>query len=169
MKRILCFLICILLCVSFTACSYYDANIRSPISFYYRTQAIEYNEADGVIRPEIRESFGHEEDYIYLVTQYLNGPVSSECISPFPAGTTLEELDFLKDKVLITLSSHISLLSGPELSVACTCLSKTVLEMTGKEEVRIRSKGSLIDGKEYISIALDDIVLFDDQLITPQR
>ena len=113
------------------------------------------------MKAEPRESFGHEEDYTYLVEQYLGGPISSECISPFPAGTSLEQLDFLKDKVLITLSSHISLLSGSELTIACTCLAKTLLEMTDMKEIRISSKDDLLDGKEYIVIAADDIVLTD--------
>ena len=141
--------------------------MRVPINDYYRAKEIQYNSPNGVIRTEIRESFGHEEDYAYLVQQYLGGPISLDCISPFPAGTTLEHIDFLKDKVLITLSSHISLLSGAELTVACTCLAQTLLEMTGMKEVRISSKDDLLDGKEYISIAADDVAFTDDHLNHP--
>lgn len=167
MKKFLCIALVIILSASFFACNKTDANIRNPVLYYYRTRDLQYGVENGVITAEVRERFGHEEDYTYLVEQYLNGPMSSECISPFPAGTSLEQIDFLKDKVLITLSSHISLLSGSELTIACTCLAKTLLEMTGMKEVRISSKNDLIDGQEYISIATEDIVLLDSDPINP--
>ena len=155
------FLIAVLL-ITFvcTGCDRHD-KIREPIYFYYRTDNIEYGTDSGVITIEIRDGSGHMDDYVYLTNMYLGGPVTKGCYSPFPAGTTLIRLDLLKDTALVILSSHISLLSGAELSIACTCLARTLLEMTDMKAVQIVADGDLLDGKESITIRIDDFVTND--------
>ena len=162
MKRLLCIVLAILLLLSLAACSQGNSEPRVPVTFYYRTLEYGLEKGEKVISSEEREAFGHLEDYAYLVDMYLQGPTTENCISPFPAGTTLEQLDFMADTVLIQLSSHISLISGAELTVACVCLGKTVSQMTGMKSVRISAKGDLLDGKEYITISKEDFRLIDD-------
>lgn len=168
MKRIMVLFLIAILVIPLFACTGQSKDLRSPVAFYYRTRDVSFDTDAGIISCEYRDGFGHEEDYVYLVEQYLNGPVSENCISPFPAGTTLVQLDFITNKVLIVLSSHISLLSGPELTIACTCLAKTVLEMTGMKEVKISSDGDLLNGNESITISMDDISFTDDYTVIPQ-
>jgi hypothetical protein len=118
MKRLLCIALVLLTLFSLTACSQDHADPRVPVTFYYRTREYGLEKGQQVISAEEREAFGHREDYVYLVDMYLQGPTTQNCISPFPAGTTLEQLDLMTDKVLIQLSSHISLISGAELTIA---------------------------------------------------
>ena len=68
----------------------------------------------------------------------------------------------MNDTVLIELSSHISLISGTELTIACVCLAKTVFQMTGMKAVRISAKGDLLDGQPFITISEKDFLLLDD-------
>ncbi|MBR4864183.1 MAG: GerMN domain-containing protein [Oscillospiraceae bacterium] len=162
MKRPFCFLLVLLMLFSLAACSQGHADPRDPVTFYYRAREYGLEKGEKVISSEPREAFGHREDYVYLVDMYLQGPTTQNCISPFPAGTTLEQLDFMSDTALIQLSSHISLISGVDLTIACVCLGKTVCQMTGMKSARISAKGDLLDGQEYITITEADFRLLDD-------
>ena len=167
MKRIICLILCLLLCYPFMGCTAKEEALHSPVNFYYRTKTVKYNSDQGVIAPEVRESYGHEEDIAYLMEQYLNGPTGGKCISPFPAGTQVVQVDVMKNKVVIVLTSHISLLSGSELYIACTCLARTLLELTDVKEVQIISKDDLLDGKDSITIGADSFMLSDNFTINP--
>lgn len=168
MKRFLCVLLAVLIAISMCACGEPSQVHKAPVNFYYRSRQIELDSGSSIFSAEKRESFGHQEDYVYLIEEYLRGPTTEKCISPFPAGTTLEQLDLVKDKVLIELSSHISLISGSELSIACVCLARTLSEMTGMKSVRISAKDDLIDGKDFITITEDDYLFTsNDPYILP--
>ena len=166
MKKLLCVLMTLILLMTLGACGAKKDALIHPVNFYYRSTADSYGGREDVITFEQRESFGHEEDYIYLINYYLQGPTTEKQISPFPAGTTLVSLDLVKDKVIVVLSSHISLISGAELSIACTCLARTLHEITGMKGVQISSQGDLLDGKESITINIDDYVLVDSHIPT---
>ena len=169
MKKALCLLLALVLLISFFGCGQSTADPRTPVTFYYRTREFGVQKGEKVISGEAREAFGHREDYDYLIEMYLRGPITENCISPFPAGTTLEQLDLLTDTVLVELSSHISLISGAELTIACICLSKTICQMTGMKTVRISAKNDLLDGQEYLTITEDDFLLLDDWVYTPDK
>lgn len=159
MRRCIAIALCFVLFL--TACGNGQQEYKSPVNFYYRSRNIEFDDPQGVITFEKREAYGHTEDYEYLVEVYLRGPTTHPCISPFPAGTTLDQLDYVKDKVLIVLSSHFALLSGADLTVACVCLGKTLSELTGMKAVQISVRGELLDGKEFIVIK-DGTYLLED-------
>ena len=162
MKKIFCFILVLVLLIPLAACSQAHVDPRVPVTFYYRAREYGLEKGETVVISEAREAFGHREDYQYLVEMYLQGPTTQNCISPFPAGTTLEQLDLMTDKTLIQLSSHISLISGVDLTLACICLAKTVCQMTGTKSVRISAKGDLLDGQEYITITEEDFRLLDN-------
>ncbi len=169
MKRILCILLTLILFFSLGACSQNHREPLVPIPFYYRTREYTIDKGEKIISSEQRESYGHREDYPYLMEMYLQGPVTQTCISPFPAGTSLEQLDLMADKVHIQLSYHISLISGTDLIIACICLAKTASQMTGMTTVRISAKGGLLDGKDFITITEDDFRLLDDFDYSPGK
>lgn len=123
-----------------------------PISYYYRTAKNEYGIQSDVITAEIRDANKHDDDYQYLIEQYLMGPQTSDCVSPFPAGTTLQDLDVSVSAVQIVLSPHMTTIVGSELMVACTCLAKTVFELTGRSEIQISVENRLINNQESITL-----------------
>ena len=165
MKRTLCFLFLVIILFTLFGCN--DDEIREPITFYYRTKDIQFGTSSDVIAHEIRDQFGHKDDFTYLINEYLQGPKTDACISPFPAGTMLIRLELVKDKAIITLSSHISLLTGPELSIAATCIAKTVHEMTNMKYVQIASEGDLLDGEPYILIECNAYLTSDEFIPSP--
>lgn len=166
MKKPFCLLIALVMLLSLCSCRKHDDPPSDPIRYYYRTRDIQYGTDEDVFAYEIRDRFGHEEDYEYLVKDYLKGPQTEKCISPFPAGTNLVQLDLVKDKVIVVLSSHISLIKGAELTVACSCLARTLHELTGMKVVQISSDGDLMDGKPYVIIKKDDFATKDDHSVT---
>ena len=155
----LLFLIALLFC---TGCGKDENNYAAPVNFYYIHNEIPFGAESSVIVATKRESKGYENDYVYLVEQYLNGPTTYDCISPFPAGTMLEEMNWDQNRVQIVLSPHIATLSGPDLTVACACLTKTVTELTGISTVQIRTSNGLLNGSEVLSLTSDSFLYWDE-------
>lgn len=161
MKRIVCIVLLLTTVLIARSCTKQNLALKEPVNFYYKARHIQYDDAENVITSEQWDSFGHTEDYKYLMEQYLDGPRSAKCISPFPTGTSVEQLNLLKNKVVIVVSSHLSHLSGYELTIACTCLAKTAAEITGVEKVQILSQDSLLNGQESITLDTKDLVFKD--------
>ena len=149
------------LSVLLAACGDQSTNYESPVTFYYIQNELEFGTESGVIIATTRESKGHTDDYDYLITQYLNGPTSYDCISPFPAGTTLEELHWDSNRVQVVLSPQITTLNGVDLMVACACLTRTVSEMTGINTIQIRSSSGLLNGESLLTLTPDSFNYWD--------
>lgn len=162
MKRIIGLYLIVTLIFTLCSCESGQKPVQVPATFYYRMTNIEYGTRSGVITSEIREIKGHIEDYQYILEQYLNGPKISGCISPFPAGTTLETFSLDDEKVDIMLSPHLAILTGSDLMVACACLSQTVIELTGVESVRISAENNLLNGRESITLTADSFAYWDE-------
>lgn len=161
MKKIICLLLALVAVFTLFGCKNKTSEIKQPVKYYYRTVPTQYGSDASIITAEVRESFGYTNDYQYLIGQYLNGPKTYDCISPFPAGTTTEEFTMSGNKVEIMLSTHMSILSGSELMLACACLTKTVCEMTGVTTVQISSDGGMLNNEESITLTADSFTYLD--------
>lgn len=160
------FLVCIsamlIICILF-ACGSNHENFEKPVNFYYRTAAVTYNNEQAVIAAEVRDGAALDQDLNNILMQYLTGPVSDEFISPFPAGVTVESLQIDAQHVRIILSKPFDTLSGIQLTLACTCLSNTVMELADCQSVEISVADALLDGKESIIIDRQAILLMDQK------
>lgn len=161
MKRYLCIFLWLMPIFMLCSCTVANKQIRSPVTYYYRTAEANCGPNVCVISTEIREAKGYTDDYQYLISQYLNGPRSSDCISPFPAGITLEEFNLDSNKVQIKLSPHLALLSGSELMLACACLTNTITQMTGVDSVQISAENGLLNNQEYLTLTANSFTYFD--------
>lgn len=159
MKRMISVFLILSCLLSLSACKPDAENIRNPVNYYYQTADTDYTSVNGMIATEVREASGHIEEYAYLIEQYLNGPRNTECISPFPAGIALEEFELETNKAVLTLSPHITTLSGAELMFACVCLTKTVSEMTGVRSVQIATVDGTINGNSTITLTPNSFVI----------
>ncbi len=161
MKRIMYLLLILVVVFTLSCCGNKPAEPIKPVNFYYRTVTTTYGADATIITAEARESQGYEDNYQYLIEQYLNGPRTYDCISPFPAGTTMEEFSISSSKVQIMLSTHMSLLSGAELMLACACLTRTVCELTGINTVQISSDGGMLNNEESITLTNNSFTYLD--------
>lgn len=157
--RIIALLIMISLCLS--ACGNKVTTYHNTVTYYYRTVDVQYGEMDGVVVAESRETDIAPDDYEQLVSAYLNGPRESNHISPYPAGIYLVRLIMGADRVYITLSSHMGMLSGSDLMIACACLTKTVLGITGVHSMEISSEKTLLNDQSYLVFTESDFAYMD--------
>lgn len=161
MKKYICYLLVFACMLCLCACNDSTKEIKQPVNYYYCSVPMEYGSDVSIITAEVREAFGYSNDYHSLIEQYLNGPKTYDCISPFPAGTTLEDFLLSGNKAQIMLSTHMSVLSGSELMLACACLTKTVCELTGARSVQISSDGGMLNGEESITLTADSFTYVD--------
>lgn len=160
MKRIICSLLLIICIFTLCACSQKET-IRKPVEFYYCAETITYNSTTGVITPETRESDGMENDPEALIALYLKGPTHEGYYSPFPKNITVLNINFDPTVTTIMLSKDFSTLSGYRLTLACACLAKTVIGLTGCESVSIGAQDALLDGNTYIQMSEETLTLID--------
>lgn len=156
------FLLSITLVLS--GCGKGDASSKNILHCYYMHNELKFGDESGVIVSANREIDGNTDDYFLSISQYLNGPTSYDCISPFPAGTVLEDLSWDQNRVQIVLSPHITTLSGVDLMVACACLTKTVAELTGIDTVQIRSSSGLLNGEQVLTLTSANFMFWDQAM-----
>ena len=138
MKRLLCILLSLLLLASqLSACS---QKMKEPVTFYYLQTAYQEN-MDSPVVGEEREGAGHRDDLKYLLSFYLMGPISKGLSSPLPRGTLLFAVSQEGGRLTIEISNTAALLTDPEFSLACACLSLTCMGLTDAEAVTITSGG----------------------------
>lgn len=123
---------------------------KSPMKFYYKTVDARYGEGQGATGYELREVYGHESDYVWILTEYLQGPVSQELVAPFQRSVSVVSAERVGTQLQLCMSEELANLSGVDLTLACACITWTCLECSGVESVSIRAVGRQLDGKEEI-------------------
>lgn len=166
MKKAICIIFVALLLCSLSACE--SKKIENPVNFYYLRTKYTYGTEDSVISAEIRE-YSEDDNTAGLITQYLKGPQDPLLSSEFPFGTKLVTLEQQAHAISITLTDHITRLSGASLSLACVCLAKTVMEYTGTKTVFISAETKFLSNQSYITVTEDDILLVDDTALATQQ
>ncbi len=160
MKKTICILLSITFLFLLCSCNKSKEN-EHPVKFYYRNAETQYNSEDGIISSEYQDAGSNKNNLPKLISQYLEGPADDDLISPFPNGLKLVEWDINKNVVTVTLSEHLASQSGVELMLSCTCITRTVLEITGVPVIQIRSKDNLLNGKEALTFSLESISYMD--------
>lgn len=140
-------------------------SIREPVPFYYMQKAVTYGTDNGLIGFEQRESRNKAPEE--LISSYLNGPVSSQLVNPFPKGTKLLSMTVESSTVTLVLSDKYATLTGISLTAANACLSKTVFALTEAQTISIECKSKLLDGQESILINRDSFLLLDQPSDAP--
>lgn len=154
MRRILSFLLIVILLFSLSACNPGNSN---PVQFYYCRDSEDYRffEENGVIQWENRDIVGHDHDLRYVLGLYLAGPLEEGLKSPFPKTVRLLSFSESDTTLTIELSDLQRNLTDPEFSLACACLTLTFLNYTQCSDIIITS------GERSITMNKDSILLFD--------
>ena len=162
MKRFLSVLLCLSMMLPLFGCAREEAEIQKPVTFYYRKANVSFNDAESVIAREQRESYGHEGDIPYLMGMYLKGPSSADFHKTFPADTFIVSIHYMDNLAKIVFSFHFAELSGIDLTVACACVTMTMMELTDVESVQISAAGALLDDYQSITMNKDSLLLLDN-------
>ena len=157
--------ISIILIISLLLCLYGCAKDASPaeipVNFYYLAKDISYNGKSEILLPEEREGVGYEADIEGLLNQYLKGPVSDTLRSPFPAHVRVTRYATTANMAILELSTEFAQLTGIDLTVACSCLNRTLFDLTQLERVMISVTDAQLDGQASITFDLNDIYFVD--------
>lgn len=162
MRKLICYITAGVLIILSTGCNKAPDLNSNTVVFYYIYNEIEYGTSSGVITPTIVETQEDTGDYEKLLKRYFRGSTNYDCISPFPAGITLEELQIYHDKAQILLSPHLATISGSQLTIALACLTRTVIEMSNVKTVEIRIQNNQINGADSLTLSLNNFTYFDD-------
>ena len=162
MKQNIALLLCLLVCFGLCACGVSSSRSSNSVKFYYRVEDIKYNSDARVIESETFEAGSRRSDLEYLIKKYLSGPNNSAFLSPFPSGVKLSHIAIQDNTVNIILSNELSSLAGYDLTVACACLTLTVLDITQAASVRISAESALLNNAEYIDMDASCIHLLDN-------
>lgn len=162
MKRFAAIMTLCLLCF-ITGCQRGNAP-DVPVKFYYPNATISYGTEEGLLSYELREGLNKSAEN--SISEYLNGPKDNSFLNPFPKNTVLTKYELRDNTVFVTLSDSYATLTGLDLSIANTCLSMTVLELTGAVSVSIQCESALIDGHESIVLDRNSSLLYDSNKST---
>lgn len=160
MRKTALLLIAFILCFSLFGCVQ-APQMDKPVTFYYRVAQLSYETDDTVIASEVREA-AQMGSLSAIVQVYLAGPQTDTLANPFPAGLILKNLSCDDSTVYITVSSELADLTGLSLTIACGCMTMTLLELTGMETVCITAEDALLDGAKSITMDKNSLLLFDN-------
>lgn len=155
MRKTVSFILLISLFCSLLGCSFGESSLKEPIVFYYQRAEFQYGTADAVVTPEKRDVSGHDNDYNYLLSLYLMGPLDESLCSPFPVGTKLSAFSQKDNKITVTLSAEQDNFSEAGFSLAAACFGLTCISMTGADEITVTF------GDRSTVITAENLVLFD--------
>lgn len=164
MKKRICLLLCICLLFPLIGCAGSTEESENQFSFYYRRENVSFGTENGVIAPEIRELTAEKADLNAILDVYFGGPLDSAFQSPFPRESRLLDYSCSEEEITLTMNDAFSALSGVELTIACSCIAKTLLELTGTSRITIQAEDALLDGAQTITLTDGDLCLYDDSL-----
>jgi len=162
MKHFFCVILILFLCIPALGCQSDTKRIDTPANFYYRRSEIGYWSENGVIQAETRDISGVEQAPEKILSLYLDGPVSEEYRQIFPGSLTLISMQITDTTATLHLSDSLHQLSGVDLSIACACLSMTVMDLTGTETVLIQTDSPFPDGSNTKTFDRSCMILIDN-------
>ena len=161
MKKIICIIVITASLFLILGCNSVSKQNHNTVLFYYIHNDFKYGTESGVITSTAVTVDAEYSDYEGLLNLYFNGPTNYESISPFPAGISLVNFQMDNNKVQLVLSPHMATLSDSEFTVACACLTRTVVEMTGIGTLHITIQGPQNKENNTWTFTLNDFTYFD--------
>lgn len=151
----------LLITMLFAACSVSGKKPDDPVTFYYHRAQLTYGSTDSVIAGEIRDAADFSGDITRLLNAYLAGPGSDSFRETFPTGAKVVSFSHTGTSAEVVLSAAFARLDGIELSIACACLAKTVMELTEVSTVTIRSATDDNEKAVYVTMNEASLLLLD--------
>lgn len=162
MKRTFAIAVLICMIIACTGCRNEPEQPLSTVTVYYKATNVSYGTAEGVILPYQLDAADHENDTAYLLNAYFANILSDDYDATFPRSTRLISLERDGLTAKITLNDEFASLTGLKLSIACACLTQTVISLTGCQEVIISAEHAQLDGRNFITLSRDSYLLLDE-------
>ena len=161
MRKMLC--ICLALLLVFSGCVHSpEVSESGGVRFYYRDNREEaYFSETGIMASEVYSNHQEQQSLEELLEVYLQGPFSSELISPFPKDLQLMDTQILSDEITLTFDDSLASLTAVGLSVAAGCIARTLWEYGGYETVILKTQTQLLNGKKQLVLHPASLVLHD--------
>ena len=165
MKRCLTVFLALLMLLPLFGCGKKDTPPKAPVNFYYPVDPKYRTEDARVIQAELRESAGCENSLLAFTDRYVKGPKSETLVSVFPDDCYPVSVYKREHVVTVYMSPGFSKLDGIDLTMACACLSATLMDYTKTDTVNICVKDIKLDGQRTITMTKDSFSLFDDRFV----
>ena len=168
MKKAICILL-ILCCFSaIVGCTAKDVSSENSVTVYYKREQPTYGSDDSIIAACHLNMDDNTQNYNYVLEKYLRATPMEGFVSPFPTGLSLIsfKLEGLTAKVM--LGDLIAELTGIDLTIALTCLTQTIMSLTGCHEVIISAFSKELDGQKFITLSRDSYLLLDNGAVSQE-
>lgn len=121
----------------------------------------------GVVRIEDSASLTTEELAAKLIDELLR-PEGETARSPFPAGTSLQQLEVAQGRARLDLSGQYARLSGIDLSLADACVTLTLTQLSGIYAVSITANGRELPYRQtQLLTAADALLSSNEDVLRP--
>ncbi len=161
MKRIAAFLLILCCLAGILGCTAEKKTPEDSVAVFYKKEKTTYGTSNGVICETYMHTSGHKAEYAYLLNQYLKADPGEGFAQTFPNGVRLLQFKLEGLTAKVVLSDRIADFSGMELTIALTCLTQTVMSMTGCQEVIISASTKQLDGQNFVTLNRDSYLLID--------
>lgn len=172
MKRYSISILIVLLLFSFCGCKQKGTDFVEPVTFYYCndivSNEISSNDFYNVFVGETHEGAGYINNLQALLALYLQGPADEALITPFPDDLQILSIHEENLHIALIVSNDFASLTGLDLTIACTCLSMTVMELTGCNSVLISAESTLLDENDSITMTRDILVFSDNTYVVSE-
>ena len=162
MRKRYCVYLIVILLLSLCSCTVKQQPPEGAVAFYYQRSSIDPAESDGVISKDYQVLSVSSSNYISVLKAYLQGPVSDPLHKVFPMGITLIDLDIHGRQADIVLGGTFDTLEGMNRTIFCACLTLTVCDLTGAQQVSIYREQDAPKDEPVAVMRPEDIVLLDD-------
>ena len=161
MKRIFVILLAAAMLLSIAGCTGQNRE-DGQVVFYYKRAQFSYGEQNGVIAPEYRSLDTKDMPVLTLLNLYVDGPGMAELVNVFPENCEVLAFSREGDVAAVEFNKIFGQLQSVSQTVACVCMSRTVMELTGVKYVRISARDVKLGNEDYLEFDQNSVFYFDD-------
>lgn len=156
MKRLISAILVIVISLVFSGCTFATDDPEITTTLYYIRSEYQYYSTDNVIVGEQRVLVSKPDEMEPLLDLYLAGPLDDGLVSPLPRDASLIGIQEYSGLLEITISDTEKALSDSEFSLACVCISKTMMEDSDIIQITV------ISGERSMTVNRTNYLLADE-------
>ena len=162
MKKLICILLVLCCFGSLVGCSSKNTPPENSVMVYYKRDKATYGAADSIIATCYMDTTNFSPNYSYVLERYLRSTPDAGFVSPYPDNLSLINFKLEGLTAKVVLGDNIADLTGIDLTIALTCLTQTIMSLTGCHEVIISAVSKQLDGQNFITLSRDSFLLLDN-------